>query len=460
MKCSAAFALVLVVALLVGSLELGDKEIKEIKEIFQTKTLANGLEVIFVENHNIPLVSVVMAVKNGAFAESPEYDGLSHFYEHMFFKANKEVRSQEEYMKELRRLGAWWNGWTSTETVAYYFTVPKENFEDTLQFMENAIKLPLFDEKELEREKGVILAEYDRTEADPYRALDTAMDKQLWYEYYSRKNVIGNRTVIATNTREKMLTIQQRYYVPNNCALIIAGDISAEEAFRGAEETFSDWDRGEDPFELYPVPEHPPLKGNKAVIVERPVGMVTLNIEWQGPGVYKNTEDTYAADLSSYVLNNPNSNFQKNLVDSGLFSSCSISHYTQNHTGPISITSQTTPEKFYEAKEALFNEIERFNDVDYISNEELEDAKAMVEVGRTYELEELHNSFAPSSLPFWWAVTGLDYYINYIDNLKRVNVDDIIECASEYIVDKPFVIGVLLSSEDRASLGLKESDLI
>jgi len=455
MKCSAAFALVLVVALLAGSLELGDEE------IFQTEKLANGLEVIFVENHNIPLVSIVMAVKNGAFAESTEYDGLSHFYEHMFFKANKEIPSQEEYMKELRRLGAWWNGWTSTETVAYYFTVPKENFGDTLQFMENAIRFPLFDEKELNREKEVILAEYDmRAVADPYGALSMAMDELLWYEYNSRKNTLGNRTIIATNTREKMLTIQQRYYVPNNCALIIAGDISAEEAFRGAEEIFSDWERGEDPFELYPVPEHPPLKENKAVIVEKPVGMVTLSIEWQGPGVYKNTEDTYAADLLSYVLNNPNSNFQKNLVDSGLFSFCSVSYYTQNHTGPISITAQTTPEKFYEAKEALFNEIEKFDDKDYISEEELEDAKTMVEVGRAYELEALHNSFAPSSLPFWWAVTGLDYYINYIENIKDVSIEDMMEYASDYIVDKPSVIGVLLSSEDRASLGLKESDLI
>ncbi|MDY6986068.1 MAG: pitrilysin family protein [Candidatus Thermoplasmatota archaeon] len=443
-------AIALFVGPFAGSVEEG--------QIFQTETLPNGLEIIFVENHNIPLVSVVMAIKNGALAESPEYDGLSHFYEHMFFKANKEIPSQEEYMEELRRLGAWWNGWTSTETVAYFFTVPKENFEDTLQFMENAIRFPLFDEKELEREKGVILAEYDRTEADPYRALGTAMDEQLWHEYYSRKNVIGNRTVIATNTREKMLTIQQRYYVPNNCALIIAGDMSAEEAFNSAESIFSDWERGEDPFELYPVPEHPPLKESRAAIVERPVGMVTLSMEWQGPGVYKNTDDTHAADLFSYVLNNPNSNFQKNLVDSGLFSSCSISYYTQNHTGPISITAQTTPEKFFEAKDALFGEIEKFDDVDYVSEEEIEDAKAMVEVTRAYELEALHNSFAPSSLPFSWAVTGLDYYASYVDNIKDVSIEDITKYASNYIVDKPFVIGVLLNPQ--SSLRLEESDLI
>jgi zinc protease len=456
MKGGAAIAFILLAALLAGCVEETPVE----KELFQTKTLANGLEVIFVENHNIPLVSVVMAVKNGAYAESPEYNGLSHFYEHMFFKANEKIPSQEEYMEELRRLGASWNGWTGTETVAYYFTVPRENFEETMQFMENAIRFPKFDEEELEREKGVILAEYDRTEADPYRALSTAVDKKMWYPYYSRKNVIGNRTVIATNTREKMTTIKDRYYVPNNCALILAGDLTADEAFASAEEVFSDWEKGEDPFVLYPVPEHPPLQKSEAVVVEKPVGAITIDIEWHGPSVYRDREKTYAADLFSYVLNNPNSNFQKDLVDSGLFSSCSISYYTQNHTGPISIMGETTAENFPEARDALLGEIERFDDAGYVSENELDDAKAMVEVSRAYELESLHNTFAPDSLPFSWAVTGLDYYLSYIDNMKEVTIDDLISYASGYVVGKSCVTGVLISPEDRATLDLKGSDLI
>jgi zinc protease len=456
MKSCIAIAFVLLVTLFAGSVEERTSEAQMLK----TETLTNGLEIIFVENHNVPLVSVVMAVKNGAYAESPEYDGLSHFYEHMFFKANRVIPSQEEYMKELRKLGAWWNGWTSTETVAYFFTVPKENFNDTMQFMENAIRFPLFNEEELEKEKGVILAEYDRTEADPYRALSTAMDEKLWYQYYSRKNTIGNRTVIATNTPEKMTTIQQRYYVPNNCALIIAGDLGAEEAFSKAEAVFSDWERSTDPFELYPVPEQPPLKKSEAVVVERPVGAITLSVEYQGPSVYENREDTYAADLFSYILGNPNSNFQRNLVDTGLFDSCSVSYYTQNHTGPISIDGSTSVDRFSEAKAALFKEIEKFDDEGYISAEELENAKSMVEVTRAYELETLHNSFASNSLPFWWAVTGLDYYETYIDRIKNVSERVLVNYASDYIVDKPFVIGVLLSPQDRASLDLKESDLI
>jgi len=84
----------------------------------------------------------------------------------------------------------------------------------------------------------------------------------------------------------------------------------------------------------------------------------------------------------------------------------------------------------------------------------------MVEVTKAYELETLHNSFASDSLPFWWAVTGLDYYETYIDRIKDVSARALVDYASNYIVNKPFVIGVLLSPQDRASLDLKESDLI
>ena len=65
-------------------------------QIYQ-KTLGNGLDVIIVHNPSVPLVTVEIDVHNGAYTEPPEYNGLSHLYEHMFFKANKAIPSQEKY---------------------------------------------------------------------------------------------------------------------------------------------------------------------------------------------------------------------------------------------------------------------------------------------------------------------------------------------------------------------------
>ena len=109
-------------------------------------TLANGLHVIVVESHAIPIVTVELDVRNGGFTESPEYAGLSHLYEHMFFKANRTIPNQERYMERLRELGAVWNGTTSEERVNYFVTVGVDSLRPAMQFMEDAIRGPLFDE--------------------------------------------------------------------------------------------------------------------------------------------------------------------------------------------------------------------------------------------------------------------------------------------------------------------------
>src|SRR5262249_31162856 len=119
----------------------------------ESHTAANGLTVLVVENHALPLITVEIAVKNGSMTEPPEYNGLSHLYEHMFFKANKAIPSQEAYLARIRELGISWNGSTSTERVNYFFTTTSDHYNDAMVFMRDAIVSPLFDAKELEKER-------------------------------------------------------------------------------------------------------------------------------------------------------------------------------------------------------------------------------------------------------------------------------------------------------------------
>src|SRR3954467_13496856 len=118
-------------------------------------TLSNGLHVIVVENHAVPLATVELDVKNGGYTQTPEFEGLAHLYEHMFFKANKTIPSQEKYLQRLRQLGASWNGTTSDERVNYFVTVGTDSTRPAMQFMEDAVRFPLFLQDELVRERPV-----------------------------------------------------------------------------------------------------------------------------------------------------------------------------------------------------------------------------------------------------------------------------------------------------------------
>lgn len=413
-----------------------------------SKELPNGLQIVVIENPVVPLVTIELNVRNGSYTEPPEYNGLSHLYEHMFFKANALIPTQEKYLERVQELGMSWNGTTSEERVNYFFTFNKDNLKEGLEFMRAAAITPLFLQSELERERPVVTGEYDRNEANPYYHLYRDVNQKMWYKYYSRKNVLGERDVIMTCDQKKMQTIQSRYYIPNNSALFIAGDVDHAEIFKLAEQYFGDWKRGEDPFKLYPVPDHPPLTKSETVIVEKPVNAVMVQIGWHGPSLTKDTKATYAADVFSYIVRQRDSKFQKNLVESGLLMFVGLNYYSLDHTGPTTLQAQATADKYPQAEKSIFEEVGKFTNPDYYTDEQLETAKYQLELNEMYQ-QERPSSFV-HTVGFWWAVTnGLEYYMNYVDNLRKVTRKDINEYVQKYIQNAPYVKGILISPEDR-----------
>ena len=421
-------------------------------------TLANGLQVIVVENHAVPLVTVELDVKNGGYTQTPEYEGLAHLYEHMFFKANRTIPSQERYLQRLRQLGASWNGTTSEERVNYFITVGVDSIRPAMQFMEDAVRYPLFLQDELVHERPVVTGEFDRAEANPYFHLERGIDTLLWTPaYYSRKNVIGDRRMILGTPQEKMREIQNRYYVPNNTALILAGDVTPADGFRRAVEVFGDWPRGADPFAT-PIPEPPPLTKRQAAIVTQPVKAATVEIRWQGPSVTRDPAATYAADVLSTILNKRTSKFNKRLVDSGLAFGTNINYYTLSHVGPITVFLQTAPEKLLDAERAALEEVSKFSDSTYVSQQELTDAQKELGIQTLYEREQSTNW--AHTVGFWWTVAGLDYYRDYVPNMQRVTRGDLARYAQTYLQGKPYVVGALLSPEELKKTGLTPEALL
>ena len=276
---------------------------EELDRIIQRRVLANGLEVIVIENHGVPLATAVMVVRNGSFTQSKDYSGLAHLYEHMFFKSNDDYPREDEFTSRASEIGAIYNAETQEEVVDYYLTVPADSLPGAMRFIESAFRAPHFDRDELERERQVVIGEYDRQESNPYFPLLQGMDSAMWGSEVSRKNKIGDRSVILSTTPEKMQEIQHRYYIPNNAALIIAGDVNPDSAFSLARTVFGALPRGDDPFVKYPIPEFAPLAKSTAVIVDGPVRAVTVLVQWQGPSVRMDPEATYAADVFSDVLN-------------------------------------------------------------------------------------------------------------------------------------------------------------
>ena len=239
------------IALIVCSTAMAQKNLPS---NFHMKKLANGLEVLVIEDNSVPLVTIEICVKNGSFTEDSAYNGLSHLYEHMFFKANKAIPSQEKFLERVNELGISFNGTTSDERVNYFFTLSNKLINEGLEFMNNAIRYPLFLEQEMKNENPVVDGEFQRAESNPAFFLFQDFNKQMWGANYVRKNAIGIHDVILSATPEKMNVIKDKYYYPNNSILVIAGDVEHNAVFEKADKMFADWKPCDfDPFQKWPL---------------------------------------------------------------------------------------------------------------------------------------------------------------------------------------------------------------
>src|SRR5437588_6653866 len=226
-----------------------------------------------------------------------------------------------------------------------------------------------------------------------------------------------------------------------------------------AQDFFGDWARREkDPFAEFLLVEHPPLQKSEANIIKQPVTNVLIEIGWQGPSIGKDDAATYAADTFSFIMQQPDSRFQRNLVDTGLVNGVAIGYYTQRNVGPINVVFQTTPDKAKAALKAIYNEISHFNDKDYYTDDQLESAKALLEADDLYSREKL--SEYAHTLSFWWSSTGIDYFRGYLGNLHRTSRADISRYVTTYIQGKPHVGLALISEEAQQQIQLKPEELI
>ena len=416
------------------------------KDYYWTK-LDNGLEVVVIENHKVPLATIEIAVKNGAFAEGPEYSGLSHLYEHMFFKANNEYPTQEKFLRRTQELGMIWNGTTSEERVNYFFTLDKDSLDAGLRFMNAAIRFPIFLKEDMAKERPVVDGEFQRGESDPGFQLWMEMGKRMWGDLFTRKNPIGDHNIINTATPEKMMTIKGKYYHPNNSLLVICGDVNHEEVFQQTKNLFGSWAHsGFNPGEKYPIPEFLPIAKTEYFVKETSIAQTpTMMIGWHGPDTRTDSAATVAADVLYYLLSLNASKWNQALVNTGLATYAGLSYQTSKYVGPINLYAMPNPKKLKECYAEIIKQLSMLADNDYFTNEQLEDAKQIMKREKIRQQEK--PSSLPSQLTYNWCSTSYEYGTDYFENCQKITREDIQRYVKKYIIGQPYIAGIIINGE-------------
>ena len=192
----------------------------------ETFTLKNGMQVVLVKNHRVPVVTHMVWYKVGSADEGPGETGIAHFLEHLMFKGTK-TRKPGEFSAIVARNGGQENAFTSTDYTAYYQTIAKERLELVMEMEADRMTNLVITDQEVEPERLVVLEERrSRIDNRPGSILSEHINSALYLNHPYRNPVIGWEHDIKGLTINRILAFYKKWYAPNNAILVVAGDVT------------------------------------------------------------------------------------------------------------------------------------------------------------------------------------------------------------------------------------------
>lgn len=218
----------------------------------ETFTLANGMRVVVVPNHRMPVVTHMVWYKVGSADEGEGESGIAHFLEHLMFKGTENF-PVGVFSQTVARNGGRENAFTSSDFTAYHQTVAKDRLELVMRMEADRMTHLILNEEQVAPERQVVLEERRmRTESDPGALLSEYVDASLFLNYPYRRPVIGWEHEIRALSLPRIMAFYKKWYAPNNAILVVAGDITAAELKPLAEKYYGAIPRGPDMERLRP----------------------------------------------------------------------------------------------------------------------------------------------------------------------------------------------------------------
>ena len=281
-------------------------------EDVQSFTLANGLKVFVLEDNSIPNVAMYFLYKVGSRNEYPGITGISHFFEHMMFNGAKKY-GPKEFDRVMEANGGSNNAYTSQNVTVYQDWFPNQTMEVMFDLESDRIANLSFDSTMIESERGVVLSERSTgLENDPMEELWNQVQGTAFYAHPYRWPIIGYESDIENWTKQDLENYFHTYYAPNNCVVVVVGDVKFNWVKSLAEKYLAPIPSGPKPRKIHTI--EPEQKGEKEVFVKRDIPSPYILMAYHIP--QSGSEEYYAVDLLESILSSgKTSRLYKSIVD-------------------------------------------------------------------------------------------------------------------------------------------------
>ena len=390
------------------------------------KQLPNGLTVLLKEDHAAPIVAVNVWFGVGSVHETEVMNGLAHFQEHMVFKGT-EKNGVGEIARIVKSHGGNLNAGTSYSYTMYYVVLPSENFATALDVQSDAMMNSTFDIDEFTKERLVVIDEArmydDRPESFTfYRTMELGFEKHTY-----RRPIAGYQEIVEKITRDQLVEFYNNYYRPSNAVLVVVGDVDADRALAEIEKTYGVWKNGKVTINEPPV--EPAQKSFRFKAYEGPQEHAYLGAGFHVPSLLD--EDYPALQMLAELLSSGRSSrlYRKVREEKQLVTSVSADMLAEKWPGFFLVAASMPREKWENACEAIFAEMERFKH-ERAGEEELDKARRQVERAMFKELETMEGQ--ASNLGYYQLLGDYQLADRHREAIKRVTADRVMEVARKY----------------------------
>ncbi|MDP8244534.1 MAG: pitrilysin family protein [Candidatus Hinthialibacter antarcticus] len=399
--------------------------------------LPGGFTLVHKRVSSAPIVALDFWIHTGAIHDPEPHYGLSHFYEHMFFKGT-ERHGVGVMDRIITSLGGYNNAATSLDYTHYYVALPSAGWRAALDVLLDSLLNPLFDPKEIEREREVITEEIKRHEDNPWSKIyDDFISASFADNNYNRK-VLGTVESLHTIDHDVFRDYQQRRYHPENITLCAVGDLDGDEL----QEVLANHLEGIPfpPFKDIQI-DWPIISSGNETAVQRDVNQSYLLIGFPMTRVL-GTPDEYALDLLSTMIGEGRSSrLHRRLIDElGLVSSISCSSWSLKHAGLFLMEAVTEEDKLEQVEQEINAELQRIRED--ITEDELRKVKNMERADYPFSNEKavsIAQTFGYSRMAI-----NIDHAVNYVDRMEAVTIDDVYRAYDAHLQPGRRCKGVLL----------------
>jgi predicted Zn-dependent peptidase len=394
-----------------------------------TRTLPNGLKLVVVEQHELPLVDVVLDVRNGGEADPSGKAGTASLAAGMLTEGTTtrsalEIADQAAYLGV--RVGAS-SGWEQS-TVALH--APTAQLDSALALFADVALHPAFAPADLERVRKVRLTALQQIRDRGPAIADRAYATALYGEQHPYgRPLSGSESSVADITRDDLVKYYTTYFRPNNATLLVVGDVRPADVERRALALFGGWTRADVPT----VAENaaPAPKATTLVLIDKP-GAAQSSFRLGGIGVPRSTDDYFAIEVMNTILGGSfTSRLNQNLRETHGYTYGAGSGFSMRRSaGPFTASAEVVSAKTDSAFVEFMKELRAIRDT--VPSDELAKAKRYLQLGLPQDFETT-TSIAYQMLPLITYGIPLNFYDTAVQRIGAVTQSDVQRVARQYV---------------------------